>query len=75
MSKVQYKIEMYDKNLQQTFTHKFYIEEDACFITVLRQLLDILKDYNLEIDAKTMTAFIIGNRNPKETHIIMERIN
>lgn len=71
---IQYSISMYNKNNKQTFTHKFYIKPESDYIAVLEQFIDILKGYNLEIDAKTLDAIILGNRNPREERIILERV-
>ena len=71
---VQYSISMYNKENKQTFTHKFYIKPDSDYIAVLEQFIDILKSYNLEIDAKTLDVIIVGNRNPKEQRILLERV-
>lgn len=71
---VQYSISMYNKENKQTFAHKFYIKPESDYIAVLEQFIDILKSYNLEIDAKTLDAIVIGNRNPREQRIILERV-
>lgn len=71
---VQYAIKMYNKENQKSFDHKFYIKDISDYIAVLEQFIDILKGYNLEIDAKTLDVIIVGNRNPKEQRIILERV-
>lgn len=71
---IQYRIQMYSKELKKTFDSKFYIKPDSDYIAVLEQFIDILKGYNLEIDAKTLDAIILGNRNPREERIILERV-
>ena len=53
---IQYRIQMYNKELQKTFEHKFYIKPSANYIDVLKQFIDILYSYNLEITAECLDA-------------------
>lgn len=71
---VQYRIQMYDRKLDKTFDHKFYINPSANYIDVLKQFIDILISYNLEITPDCLDAIIIGGRNPKEQKILLERV-
>lgn len=71
---IQYRIEMYSKELKKTFDHKFYIKPSCNYIDVLKQFVDILESYNLEITPDCLDAIIIGGRNPKEQKILLERV-
>jgi hypothetical protein len=75
MSKIQYEIQMKDLNHKDTFETKFYIEPDVNYIKILEQFIEELKKYNLEINSSNLEMITIGNSNPKEQFIILQRVN
>lgn len=71
---IQYSISMYDRENKQTFSHKFYIEPNSDYVEILKQFINELKNYDLEIDTESLDLIIVGNRNPRESRILLERV-
>jgi hypothetical protein len=73
MSKLKYVITLYDKDKKETFRLPFYLEENSNYRTVLLQMVDELRNYNLEIDTNNMTMILLSGKNPRENTILLER--
>ena len=70
----QYSIKMFSKELDKTFEDKFYIDSDDSYLNVLKQFLNILEQYNLEITPKQLDVIIINSGNPNEQRVLLERV-
>ena len=70
----QYSIKMFTKELDETFEDKFYIDPDDNYLNVLKQFLNILERYNLEITPKQLDVIIINSGNPNEQRVLLERV-
>jgi hypothetical protein len=72
-NKVQYILRTYDENGKETTRDPFFIEEGLNFRTVLRKLIDVLRDYNFDISLEKLRIVIGHGDNPHEVDIILER--
>jgi hypothetical protein len=71
----QYVLKTYNKNHEQTFENKFYItvNENNTYIDLLNQMITELKKYNLEFDVSDMMLLLAGNKNSRETYVVLEK--
>jgi len=74
MNKTQYVIRMHDKFHTETFEEYFYIDNNTNFIGILKQLINVIEKYNLNISADNLFALVIGGSNPHEEVILLERV-
>ena len=70
----QYSIKMFSKELDKTFEDKFYIDSDDSYLNILKQMVNILEKYNLEITPKQLDVIIINSGNPNEQRVLLERV-
>lgn len=75
-NKLHYKITMFDRDKNQTFEHKFFlvVKPDSTYINLLEQMINELKDYNLEFSVDNLSLILTGNVNPRETYVILEKV-
>jgi len=72
--KTQYVIKMHDKLHTETFEENFYINNNTNYIEVLKQLINVLERYNLDISTNNLFALVVGGNNSKEEVILLERV-
>jgi hypothetical protein len=67
---------MFDRDKNQTFEHKFFlvVKPDSTYINLLEQMINELKDYNLEFSVDNLSLILTGNVNPRETYVILEKV-
>lgn len=71
---IQYSIKMFSKELDKTFEDKFYIDPDDNYLNVLREFVNILEQYNLEITPEQLDVIIINSGNPNEQRVLLEKV-
>lgn len=75
MTKLQYAIKLYDEKQNQTFEQKFYITEEESYLDALLQMIEYLKEFQLEIDPKNIGVMLAVGKNPRETFCLLERVD
>ncbi len=74
---MRFKLTFHDNNKQPTFNDYIYIDanDTTDYTIILKQLIDKLKSYNVDISTESIALLIFGGRSPTESSILLERVN